>query len=95
MTVRIPDGGIPPRPLPPSTGAVRTSPVSAPSIVKPLQLSSDALHVQAAQQKLLQDETEGLNERRIAELQQAIDDGTYEVNSFRIAKRMMQFENSL
>ncbi len=89
MTIRIPEGGPPPRPIF-TASAARTSTITAPATV---QLSSDVRHLQQVQQQLVQEES--VNNRRIAELQRAIDNGTYRVDSRQLAEKLANFENNL
>ncbi len=91
MTIRIPDGGLPPRPPTASVSRLApptATPATAPST--PVKLSADARHLQQVQQQLVQDDS--VNSRRIAELQQAIDSGTYRVDSRQLAQNLVQFE---
>ncbi len=87
-------GTAPAKPATGRTGVTgRSQPVGTGSNGDQVTLTDTARTLQAAEQRAAQ--ASGVDERRVAELRAALADGSYQVDSRRVARKLVGFEQRL
>jgi negative regulator of flagellin synthesis FlgM len=75
----------------PTTDATKSTSDSAPVSGESVQLSPEAQRLQQATEKLNQQPS--VDQERVAQIKQAIADGSYQVDNQRVASKLLAFES--